>query len=112
MVIIVYCIPHISTFCRSVVYKLDSTQHLSIHQQLPTAGAVHLAMFPIDGDTYLAIAQNRADVETAESVTVYVWNAVTRLFVRVQEIPMHDARRVSSFRRLENDRGECRKVHL
>jgi len=74
-------------FYSSVIYKVDSSGILSIHQQFLTKGARSVTSFHLGGEPYLVVVHLRDNQgQYRQGATLYVWNPAERRFAAVQRI--------------------------
>ena len=82
----------------SVIYKLDANSRFTLHQQIPTKGAIDLTQFTINEEQYLILANQRDNVGAyAQNVVVYRWDDQGDQFSPIQELPATDARKVNAY---------------
>jgi len=85
-------------FCRSTLLRFDSSEGFVVHQQLLTKGAISVTSFVASTDSYLIIANEQNNFgDLDQSVDVYSWNVVTKMFVLIQKLPVMDIKHVHVF---------------
>ena len=84
--------------CSSLVYRLDANNRFTVHQRIPTRGAVDVTSFHIGSDSYVVLANGQDDASRHhQTAVVYVWSRLTQLFSPVQEIAVAYVGAVQSF---------------
>lgn len=78
--------------------RFDSSEGFVVHQQLLTKGAISVTSFVASTDSYLIIANEQNNFgDLDQSVDVYSWNVVTKMFVLIQKLPVMDIKHVHVF---------------
>ena len=95
-------------YSSSVVYRIDDTGSLIIHQKLSTKGAVDLTIFTTSSASlYLVMANSRDDAGSlSQVVVVYVMNPASQMFEVFQNIPFVNVLHVHSFKLDPNGPGQ------
>ena len=80
----------------SHIYQWNSsTNQFDEFQAIATNGAMGFKSFTVDGENYLAVANNRSDATNNIDSKIYQWNGSS--FIEKQAIPTNGARNFESF---------------